>query len=62
MAESTSNGGSATPWLAFLVGGLVVIVAVIGYFVYSGQSVAPKKALDVNISAPQLPSAPKTGG
>lgn len=59
MAEQSGSGGGATPWLAFLVGGLLVIVAVIGYFVWSGQTPAAPKAVDVTISAPQLPEAPK---
>lgn len=60
MAESTSGG--ATPWLAFLIGGLIVAVALIGWFVYSGQSAAPKPAdmtLSVNVPKPDVPQAPK---
>jgi hypothetical protein len=53
------DGGGATPLLAFLVGGLVVVVAVIAYFMYTGNS-APTKQLDVNIKAPAAPSAPAT--
>lgn len=63
MAEGTGNS-SATPWLAFLVGGLLVVVAVIGYFMYTGQA-APAKQVDVTIEAPKLPEAPpipKPGG
>lgn len=56
MAEGSGNG-SSTPWLAFLVGGLLVVVAVIGWFVYSGRS-APAKQVDVTIEAPKLPDAP----
>ncbi len=56
MAEGSGNS-SSTPWLAFLVGGLLVVVAVIGWFVWSGQS-APTKQVDVSIEAPQLPDAP----
>ena len=59
MAESSGSG--ATPWLAFIVGGLLVVVAVIGYFVYSGGGMpaAPDKSVEVNIKAPSLPEAPK---
>ena len=53
---ATRDGG-ATPLLAFLVGGLVVVVAVIAYFMYTGGQ-APTKQLDVNIKAPSAPSAP----
>jgi hypothetical protein len=52
MAEGSGN--SSTPWLAFLVGGLLVVVAVIGWFVWSGQS-APARQVDVTIEAPNLP-------
>lgn len=57
------SGNSSAPWLALLVGGLIVVVAVIGWFMYSGQS-APTKSVDVNIEAPRLPDAPapKPGG
>ncbi|MDP1630556.1 MAG: hypothetical protein Q8L66_03965 [Caulobacter sp.] len=56
MAEKTSG---ATPWLAFMVGALLVIVAVIGYLMYSGQSVKPDNSFEVSIQAPELPDAPK---
>lgn len=57
MAEGSGNS-SSTPWLAFLVGGLIVIVAVIGYFMYTGGQPATPKSVDVNIEAPKLPDAP----
>ncbi len=41
-----NSGSSSTPWLAFLVGALVVAVAVIGYFVYAGGA-ATKPELDL---------------
>ena len=61
MAEgSQSGGGSATPWLAFLIGGLIVVVAVIGYFMYTGASPSPSvpETVNVDVSAPKLPDAP----
>ncbi|MCC7266537.1 MAG: hypothetical protein IT546_04255 [Caulobacteraceae bacterium] len=62
MAQSETGGGnSATPWLAFLVGGLIVIVAVIGYFMYTGgQSPKPSvpETVNVDISAPKTPELP----
>lgn len=63
MAESETGGGnSATPWLAFLVGGLIVIVAVIGYFMYTGNSPKPTvpETVNVDISAPKAPELPST--
>ena len=61
MAEQSSSGG-ATPWLAFLVGGLIVVVAIIAWFMYSGGQ-APTKAVNVDVDvptveAPKLPDAP----
>ena len=62
MAEGTSNSGGNSG-LAFIVGGLVVIVAIIAFVVYSG-GFTQKKSIDVNVSAsaPQLPDAPKPPG
>ncbi len=59
MAEGSSNSGGNSG-LAFIVGGLVVIVAIIAFFVYSG-GFTQKKSIDVNIAAeaPKLPDAPK---
>lgn len=57
MAEQSSSGGS--PVLAFIVGGLLVVVAIIGFLMYTGQSPVPAKSVDVKIEAPQLPDAPK---
>jgi hypothetical protein len=61
MAEE--SGGGATPWLAFLVGGLIVVVAVIAFFVYRGGAPQPAmpKSVDVNLNMPKptLPDAPK---
>jgi hypothetical protein len=49
--------------MAFIVGALVVVVAVIAYFVFAG-GVTQKKKVDINVSAPQVeapkvPDAPK---
>eukprot|EP01035_Chromulina_nebulosa_P039460 gene39459-biopygen26363 len=58
MAEQSSGSG-ATPWLAFMVGGLVVVAAIIGFMMYSGQSLLPHRTVEVKIAAPQIPDAPK---
>ena len=63
MAETPRS--SATPWLAFLVGGLIVAVAVIGYFMYAGGGPAKPELpssvnVDVNVpKAPPIPDAPR---
>lgn len=57
MADNSSGG--ATPVLAFIVGGLLVVVAVIAFMMYSGGGApSPSKSVDVNIKAPDI-SAPK---
>ena len=56
----TSNGSG--PWLAFLVGGLIVAVAVIGYFVYASRQAAPDVPSAVNLDMslpPPMPDGPK---
>jgi predicted metalloprotease len=58
----TSSGGGGTG-MAFIIGALVVVVAVIAYFVFTG-GVTQKKKVDINVSAPQVeapkvPDAPK---
>ena len=61
---NTSGGGNAG--MAFIIGALVVVVAVIAFFVFTG-GVTQKKSVDIKVSAPQLdapkiPDAPKPAG
>jgi hypothetical protein len=58
-----SGGGGATPWLAFLVGGLIVVVAVIAYFMFTGRKSPVPDTVDVNINPPaaSAPAAPSGG-
>lgn len=61
MAQGSNGNG---PWLAFLVGGLIVAVAIIGYFVYAGRQAAPDLARSVNVDVtlpkvPPMPEGPK---
>jgi len=56
---------SSPPWLAFLVGGLVVAVVVIAFVVYSGGGLSQPQIpssveVDVNLpKPPPIPDAPK---
>lgn len=55
MADGNSGGISG---LAFIVGGLLVLVVLIGAFLIFGGGLTQKKEVDVNIKAPEIP-APK---
>jgi L-serine deaminase len=64
VAEGSSTGGG-NAGLAFILGALVVVVAVIAFFVFSGGMT--HKKIDVTVSAPQIeapkvPDAPKPPG
>lgn len=64
MAENTANSsGGGNAGLAFIVGGLLVVVAVIAYFVFARGGMEPTKKVDVDVNlpkveAPKLPDAP----
>ncbi|MBO9558607.1 MAG: hypothetical protein J7515_08475 [Caulobacter sp.] len=65
MAEETNSSGGGAG-MAFIIGALVVVVAVIAYFVFTG-GMTQKKSVDINVKAPQLdapkvPAAPKSAG
>ncbi len=57
---ATETGSGSNSWLAFLVGGLLVGLLVLGYFVYTGNSAAPENSHEFNlkIEAPNLPQPP----
>ncbi|MFN4287153.1 MAG: hypothetical protein ACK4E3_01490 [Brevundimonas sp.] len=60
MAEGNKGGNTG---LALLVGGLVVVVIVIAWFLFAGGNV-PNDTQDVNIdvSVPDAPSVPAPSG
>ena len=57
MATDTSGGGGNAT-LAFLVGGLLVLVLVIGFFVFGGHMPGQSagSSLNVNVHAPSVPT------
>lgn len=64
MAENSSSNGGGNAGIAFIVGALVVVVAVIAFFVFSGGLPgAQKKEVNVDVDLPEVsaPAAP-TGG
>ncbi len=49
------GGSSAAPWIAFLVG-ILLVGAIVAFFVLGGRGLeAPTKDINVNIDAPKLP-------
>jgi hypothetical protein len=60
MAENSSGGANAG--LAFIVGGLVVLVAIIAWFVFgSGRVPEPERPnldVDITVPTPRLPEVP----
>lgn len=62
MAENSSSGGG-NAGLAFIVGGVVVVLAIVAYFVFAGGSMTPKTQdvnVDVNLPKVEAPSVPGT--
>ena len=60
MAKTSSGAGNAG--LAFIVGGLVVVVAIIAWFVFgSGRVPEPERPnldVDITVPTPRLPEVP----
>jgi hypothetical protein len=53
--KDDSGMGGATPFLAFLVGGLLVAVAALGFFIFNGHNgtnAYPPSHLSLNLKAP----------
>jgi hypothetical protein len=64
MADNINNtGGGGNTGLAFIIGGIVVVLAIVAYFVFARGGMAPESK-DINVdvklpevSAPAVPSA-----
>lgn len=56
MAEQSNTGGGNSG-LAFIVGGVVVALLVIAWFVFARGGVSPTKKVEVNVKLPEV-SAP----
>lgn len=57
MAED--GKGSGNSGLAFIVGGLVVVVIVIAWFLFAGGGMpGGERDVDVDVSLPEAPAAP----
>ena len=53
--NNTSGGGNAG--MAFIVGAVVVVLAIVAYFVFAGGGLNQTKKVDVNVKLPEV-SAP----
>lgn len=65
MAENTNTtGGSGNTGLAFIVGAVVVVLAVVAYFVFARGGAPETKQIDVDVNLPEVsaPAVPGTGG
>lgn len=58
---NNNSGGGGNAGLAFIVGGIVVVLALVAYFVFARGGMAPEtKDIDVDINVPEMsaPAAP----
>jgi hypothetical protein len=67
MAENTNNtgGGGGNTGLAFIVGAIVVVLAVVAWFVFARGGAAPEpNQIDVDVEVPEIsaPAVPGTEG
>lgn len=59
-----SNAHGSAPWLALIVGGLVIVVAIVAFMALRGPDLTPsapsRVTIDLNVpKAPSIPDAPK---
>ncbi|MFN3931408.1 MAG: hypothetical protein ACK4JY_06625 [Brevundimonas sp.] len=69
MTDNTNNtgntgGGSGNTGLAFIVGAIVVVLAVVAYFVFARGGAPETKQIDVDVNLPEVsaPAIPGTEG
>lgn len=66
MAENTNNtgGGGGNTGLAFIVGAIVVVLAVVAWFVFARGGAPETKQIDVDVDVPEIsaPAVPGTEG
>ncbi len=63
MADNINNTGSGggSAGLAFIVGGIVVVLAVVAYFVFARGGATESKDINVDVNLPEV-SAPAVPG
>lgn len=62
--NSNSSGGGGNAGLAFIVGGVVVVLAIVAYFVFARGGAPETKDINVDVNVPEVsaPAVPGTGG
>jgi len=62
--NNTTGGGGNNTGLAFIVGAIVVVLAVIAYFVFARGGAPETKEVNVDVDLPEVsaPQVPGTGG
>jgi len=56
--NTNTSGGGGNAGLAFIVGGIVVVLAIVAWFVFARGGMAPEsKDIDVDVNLPEV-SAP----
>lgn len=58
---SNNNSGGGNTGLAFIVGGIVVVLAIVAYFVFARGGATDSKDVNVDIKLPEV-AAPATPG
>ena len=61
--NNTGNGGGGNAGLAFIVGGIVVVLAIVAYFVFARGGLAPEaKDINIDVNLPEVaaPAIPPT--
>ena len=66
MADNINNpgGGGGNTGLAFIVGAIVVVLAVVAWFVFARGGAPETKDINVDVDVPEVsaPAVPGTGG
>lgn len=66
MADNINNtgGGGGNTGLAFIVGAIVVVLAVVAWFVFARGGAPETKQVDVDVDVPEIsaPAVPGTEG
>lgn len=64
MADNiNNNGGGGNAGMAFIVGAIVVVLAIVAYFLFARGGMSPEtKNVDVNVDLPEVSAPAAPGG